>query len=71
MFCWIGLPIHFEKWIWIGNHKFAKDLDWIGNPKKIGFSNTLLIGMVETELEINSYLNKSFALNALVDEGGV
>ena len=34
---WIGLSIHSEKWIWIwiDNHKFAKDLNWIDNPKKL------------------------------------
>ena len=33
---WIELSIHFEKWIWIwsDNHKLAKHLDWIDNPKK-------------------------------------
>jgi hypothetical protein len=31
---WIGLSIQFEKWIWIDNHKFSKDLEWIDNPKK-------------------------------------
>jgi hypothetical protein len=31
---WIGLSIHFEKWIWIVNHKFLVDLDWIENLKK-------------------------------------
>ena len=39
LFHWIviGLSIHFEKWIWIWivNHKFAKDLDWIDNPNKL------------------------------------
>ncbi len=29
-------------WIWIVNHIFAMDLDWIDNPKKIGLSNSLL-----------------------------
>jgi hypothetical protein len=34
---WIGLPIHFEKWIWIwiDNYIFAIDLDWIDNPIKL------------------------------------
>jgi len=47
-YCWIGLldysiriEIHFEKWIWIVNHIFVMDLDWIDNPKTIGFSNSL------------------------------
>jgi len=30
------LSIHFENWIWIWivNHIFVMDLDWIDNPKK-------------------------------------
>jgi len=32
---WIGLSIHFEKWIWIVNNIFLMDLDWIDNPKKM------------------------------------
>ncbi len=33
---WIGLSIHFEKWIWIWivNHIYLMDLDWINNPKE-------------------------------------
>jgi hypothetical protein len=32
-----GLSIHFENWIWIwiANHIFVMDLDWIVNPKKM------------------------------------
>jgi len=30
----IGLSIHFENWIWIVNHIFVMDLNWIDNPKK-------------------------------------
>ena len=31
----IGMSIHFENWIWIWivNHIFLMDLDWIDNPK--------------------------------------
>ena len=31
------LSIHFENWIWIWivNHIFVMDLDWIDNPKKL------------------------------------
>ena len=32
---WIGLSIHFENQIWIVNHIFVMDLDWIDNPKKL------------------------------------
>jgi hypothetical protein len=28
---WIGLSIHFEKWIWIVNNIFVMNLDWIDN----------------------------------------
>jgi hypothetical protein len=30
----IGLPIHFKNLIWIFNHIFVLDFDWIDNPKK-------------------------------------
>jgi hypothetical protein len=35
---WIGLSIHFEKliWIWIDNHIFAMDLDWIEQKPEQG-----------------------------------
>jgi hypothetical protein len=36
----IGLSIHFKKWIWIFNHMFVLDLDWIYN-KKNGLSKSL------------------------------
>jgi hypothetical protein len=31
----VGFSIHFEKWIWIwiSNHIFVMDLDWIDNKK--------------------------------------
>ncbi len=41
---WIGLSICFEKWIWvwIDNHIFAMDLDWIDNPKKLDWAKACL-----------------------------
>ncbi len=34
------LSIHFEKWIWIWivNHIFVMDWDWIDNPKKLDWA---------------------------------
>jgi len=29
-----GLSINFKNWIWIVDHTFVMDLDWIDNPKK-------------------------------------
>ncbi len=39
-----GLSIHFEKWfwIWINNHIFVMDLDWIDNPKKSDWATSCL-----------------------------
>jgi hypothetical protein len=48
---WIGLSIHLEKWIWIVNHIFVMDLDWIDNPKnwieqQPGYNQLLLVKLI-------------------------
>ncbi len=35
---WIGSSIHYEKWIWIFNHIFVMDLDWIDKKKKFDWA---------------------------------
>jgi hypothetical protein len=58
----IGLSIHFEKWIWIwiDNHIFLMDLDWIDNPKKSDWA-TAWVSLYSARRLIGSRIKESAA----------
>ncbi len=71
---WIVNPL-FKKWIWIWilNHIFVLDLDWIDNQKKIGLSKSLLTCLNIVILvdfvschEYVTYIAKTKVLNPLI-----
>ncbi len=53
----IGLPIHFEKWIWIwfDNHIFAMDCDCIDNAKKSDWATACSNACWKSHLDLQDF----------------